>query len=187
MRRLVSLPPPSGSLRIEMRHPALLLLNDVSKDRRYAQWPASVKELLRPNMFGQISFCRKNILTMVFVVDPAVDDDLSVLSYMAQLLQNGAPIRLVVPWKYGFKSIKSIARISLTDKQPPTSWNKANAREYGFYSNVNPNVDHPRWSQASERKIGGGLFSPRIPTLMFNGYEAEVASLYEGMDLAKYY
>ena len=101
--------------------------------------------------------------------------------------QNGAPIRLVVPWKYGFKSIKSIARISLTDKQPPTSWNKANAREYGFYSNVNPNVDHPRWSQASERKIGGGLFSPRIPTLMFNGYEAEVASLYEGMDLAKYY
>ena len=93
VRRLVSLPPPSGSLRIEMRHPALLLLNDVSKDRRYAQWPASVKELLRPNMFGQISFCRKNILTMVFVVDPAVDDDLSVLSYMAQLLQNGAPIR----------------------------------------------------------------------------------------------
>ena len=93
VRRLVSLPPPPGSLRIEMRHPALLLLNDVSKDRRYAQWPASVKELLRPNMFGQISFCRKNILTMVFVVDPAVDDDLSVLSYMAQLLQNGAPIR----------------------------------------------------------------------------------------------
>ncbi|WP_370229167.1 protein-methionine-sulfoxide reductase catalytic subunit MsrP [Cognatishimia sp.] len=101
--------------------------------------------------------------------------------------QNGAPIRLVVPWKYGFKSIKSIVRITLTDKQPPTSWNKANAREYGFYSNVNPNVDHPRWSQASERTIGGGLFARRKETLMFNGYEDEVASLYEGMDLTRFY
>ncbi len=101
--------------------------------------------------------------------------------------QNGAPIRLVVPWKYGFKSIKSIVRITLTDDEPPTSWNKANGREYGFYSNVNPNVDHPRWSQATERKIGGGLFAKRIPTLMFNGYEEEVASLYEGMDLAEFY
>ncbi len=101
--------------------------------------------------------------------------------------QNGAPLRLVVPWKYGFKSIKSIVRITLTDTQPPTSWNMAGPREYGFYSNVNPNVDHPRWSQASERQIGGGLFAKRIPTLMFNGYEDEVASLYEGMDLAKNY
>ncbi|WP_170787491.1 protein-methionine-sulfoxide reductase catalytic subunit MsrP [Ruegeria lacuscaerulensis] len=101
--------------------------------------------------------------------------------------QNGAPLRLVVPWKYGFKSIKSIVRITLTDVEPPTSWNMANPREYGFYSNVNPNVDHPRWSQASERTIGGGLFSKRIPTLMFNGYEAEVAGLYEGMDLSEYY
>ncbi|MEO0677022.1 MAG: protein-methionine-sulfoxide reductase catalytic subunit MsrP [Pseudomonadota bacterium] len=101
--------------------------------------------------------------------------------------QNGAPIRLVVPWKYGFKSIKSIVRISLTEEEPPTSWNMANAREYGFYSNVNPNVDHPRWSQASERKIGGGLFARRQPTLMFNGYEAEVASLYDGMDLTQFY
>ncbi|TMV04767.1 protein-methionine-sulfoxide reductase catalytic subunit MsrP [Ruegeria sediminis] len=101
--------------------------------------------------------------------------------------QNGAPLRLVVPWKYGFKSIKSIVRITLTDTQPPTSWNMAIPREYGFYSNVNPNVDHPRWSQASERVIGGGLFSKRVPTLMFNGYENEVASLYDGMDLAKYY
>ena len=99
--------------------------------------------------------------------------------------QNGAPLRLVVPWKYGFKSIKSVVRITLTAEEPPTSWNKANAREYGFYSNVNPNVDHPRWSQASERKVGGGLFARKQPTLMFNGYEAEVASLYEGMDLAK--
>ncbi len=99
--------------------------------------------------------------------------------------QNGAPLRLVVPWKYGFKSIKSIVRITLTDKEPPTSWNLANPREYGFYSNVNPNVSHPRWSQASERRIGGGLFARRQPTLMFNGYEKEVASLYEGMDLAR--
>ena len=97
--------------------------------------------------------------------------------------QNGAPLRLVVPWKYGFKSIKSVVRITLTDTQPPTSWNKANASEYGFYSNVNPEVSHPRWSQASERPIGGGLFARRVPTLMFNGYEEEVASLYEGMDL----
>jgi sulfoxide reductase catalytic subunit YedY len=97
--------------------------------------------------------------------------------------QNGAPIRLVVPWKYGFKSIKSIVRITLTEEEPVTAWNMANPREYGFYSNVNPQVDHPRWSQASERLIGGGLFSSRQETLMFNGYEAEVASLYDGMDL----
>ncbi|WP_170418056.1 protein-methionine-sulfoxide reductase catalytic subunit MsrP [Ruegeria atlantica] len=101
--------------------------------------------------------------------------------------QNGAPLRLVVPWKYGFKSIKSIVRITLTDVEPPTSWNMSAPREYGFYSNVNPNVDHPRWSQASERQIGGGLFAKRIPTLMFNGYEDEVAGLYEGMDLKEFY
>ncbi|WP_170342862.1 protein-methionine-sulfoxide reductase catalytic subunit MsrP [Ruegeria arenilitoris] len=101
--------------------------------------------------------------------------------------QNGAPLRLVVPWKYGFKSIKSIVRITLTEEEPPTSWNMANPREYGFYSNVNPTVDHPRWSQASERRIGGGLFAKRQPTLMFNGYEEEVAGLYNGMDLREYY
>ena len=98
--------------------------------------------------------------------------------------QNGAPIRLVVPWKYGFKSIKSIVRITLTDEQPPATWNLINAREYGFYSNVNPNVSHPRWSQASERRIGGGLFASLQDTLMFNGYD-EVASLYDGMNLAE--
>ncbi|TNC70982.1 protein-methionine-sulfoxide reductase catalytic subunit MsrP [Rubellimicrobium roseum] len=98
--------------------------------------------------------------------------------------QNGAPIRLVVPWKYGFKSIKSIVRISLVEQQPPATWNLTNPSEYGFYSNVNPTVDHPRWSQATERRIGGGLFSSRQPTLMFNGYD-EVAGLYEGMDLAE--
>lgn len=101
--------------------------------------------------------------------------------------QNGAPIRVVVPWKYGFKSIKSIVKITLVEDQPPTSWNISAPSEYGFYSNVNPLVDHPRWSQASERKVGGGLFAKRQPTLMFNGYEDEVASLYAGMDLAKDY
>jgi len=101
--------------------------------------------------------------------------------------QNGAPIRLIVPWKYGFKSIKSIVRIHFTERQPQTSWNMAAAREYGFYSNVNPNVDHPRWSQAMERRLGGGLFSPRVPTLLFNGYAEEVADLYRGLDLVRNY
>jgi sulfoxide reductase catalytic subunit YedY len=99
--------------------------------------------------------------------------------------QNGAPIRLVVPWKYGFKSIKSIVKISLVADQPQSTWNMLQPNEYGFYSNVNPQVDHPRWSQASERRVGGGLFAPRIDTLMFNGYADEVASLYAGMDLAR--
>lgn len=98
--------------------------------------------------------------------------------------QNGAPIRLVVPWKYGFKSIKSIVKITLTDQQPPTTWNKLQPSEYGFYANVNPTVDHPRWSQASERRIGGGLLAGRVDTLMFNGYGDKVASLYAGQDLA---
>jgi sulfoxide reductase catalytic subunit YedY len=101
--------------------------------------------------------------------------------------QNGAPLRTVLPWKYGFKSTKSIVRIHFLDQQPETSWNMANAREYGFYSNVNPEVDHPRWSQASERRLGGGLFAPRIPTQMFNGYGEQVASLYTGLDLRKNY
>ncbi len=98
--------------------------------------------------------------------------------------QNGAPIRLVVPWKYGFKSIKSIVRISLVADMPPTTWNMLQPSEYGFYANVNPTVDHPRWSQASERLVGSGLFAGRQDTLMFNGYEAEVAGLYAGQDLA---
>lgn len=96
--------------------------------------------------------------------------------------QNGAPVRLVVPWKYGFKNIKSIVRITLTDKEPPSTWNLANPNEYGFYSNVNPEVDHPRWSQKMERLIGE---SELRPTLMFNGYEKEVAHMYVGMDLRK--
>ena len=101
--------------------------------------------------------------------------------------QNGAPIRLVVPWKYGFKSIKSIVRVTLTDTQPPNTWNILLPNEYGFYSNVNPEVDHPRWSQAEERRVGGGLFARKVPTLMFNGYADEVASMYAGMDLRKFY
>ncbi len=101
--------------------------------------------------------------------------------------QNGAPVRLVVPWKYGFKNAKSLVKIRFTDKQPATAWNKAAANEYGFYSNVNPNVDHPRWSQATERRIGeDGLFAKKRKTLMFNGYEAQVGQLYTGMDLKKF-
>jgi methionine sulfoxide reductase catalytic subunit len=100
--------------------------------------------------------------------------------------QSGAPVRLVVPWKYGFKSAKSIVKIRFTDKQPGTAWNKAASNEYGFYSNVNPEVDHPRWSQATERRIGeDGLFAKKRKTLMFNGYEAQVGQLYAGMDLRK--
>ena len=102
--------------------------------------------------------------------------------------QSGAPVRLVVPWKYGFKSGKSLVKIRFTDKQPETAWNKAAANEYGFYSNVNPDVDHPRWSQATERRIGeDGLFAKKRKTLMFNGYEAQVGQLYAGMDLKKYF
>jgi sulfoxide reductase catalytic subunit YedY len=98
--------------------------------------------------------------------------------------QDGAPVRLVVPWKYGFKSIKAIVKINFVEKQPPTTWNIANGHEYGFYSNVNPEVDHPRWSQAKERRLGEFF---KRPTLRFNGYEKEVAALYAGMDLRKFY
>ena len=101
--------------------------------------------------------------------------------------QNGAPLRIFVPWKYGFKSSKAIIKIKLVEKMPTSSWMRASPREYGFYSNVNPNVDHPRWSQATERVIGDDIFAPRVKTLMFNGYEEEVASLYSGMDLKTYF
>jgi sulfoxide reductase catalytic subunit YedY len=99
--------------------------------------------------------------------------------------QNGAPLRLIVPWKYGFKSSKAIVNIKLVTKMPTSSWMRASPKEYGFYSNVNPRVDHPRWSQASERVIGSGILSERIPTTMFNGYGDQVANLYSGMDLRK--
>jgi methionine sulfoxide reductase catalytic subunit len=103
--------------------------------------------------------------------------------------QDGAPVRMVIPWKYGFKSIKSIVKVRFVKDEPPTTWNLYAQNEYGFYSNVNPNVDHPRWSQATERRLGPGLglFTKRIPTLMFNGYGDQVASMYSGMDLRKYF
>ena len=102
--------------------------------------------------------------------------------------QNGAPLRLAVPWKYGFKSGKSIVRIRFVEQQPKTAWIKAGPQEYGFYSNVNPKVDHPRWSQATERRLGeDGIFAKKRPTLMFNGYETQVASMYAGLDLVKYF
>ncbi|WP_139476768.1 protein-methionine-sulfoxide reductase catalytic subunit MsrP [Aeromonas veronii] len=125
-----------------------------------------------------------------------IDEAMHPLSFLAMGLygktlpaQNGAPVRLVVPWKYGFKSIKSIVSIRLVEEMPPTTWNLLAPNEYGFYANVNPQVDHPRWSQASERFIGeGGVFgAKRQPTLMFNGYGDEVASLYQGMDLRQWY
>ncbi len=99
--------------------------------------------------------------------------------------QNGAPIRLIVPWKYGFKGIKGIVKMSFVEKQPKTSWEIAVPSEYGFYANVNPEVNHPRWSQARERRIGGGLFASKIPTLLFNGYGEQVAHLYQGLDLRR--
>ncbi len=146
---------------------------------------------LRPDEMPGVRF---PVLDWPYVEGLRLDEAMHPLTMMATGIygrdipnQNGAPLRLVVPWKYGFKSIKSIVRVTLTDEEPPTSWNKANGREYGFYSNVNPEVDHPRWSQASERPVGGGLFAKRVPTLKFNGYEDEVASLYAGMDLSKFY
>ncbi|MEJ1991014.1 MAG: protein-methionine-sulfoxide reductase catalytic subunit MsrP, partial [Maritimibacter sp.] len=134
--------------------------------------------LLRPS---EMPGTRVPVLDWPYVEGLRLDEAMHPLTMIATGLygkvlpnQSGAPLRLVVPWKYGFKSIKAIVRITLTDREPPTSWNKANAREYGFYSNVNPTVNHPRWSQAVERRIGGGIFSPKVETLMFNGYEEEV-------------
>lgn len=101
--------------------------------------------------------------------------------------QNGAPIRLVVPWKYGFKGIKGIVRMRFVERQPKTSWEMAAPREYGFYANVNPNVDHPRWSQARERRIGASVFASKQPTQMFNGYAEHVAHLYDGLKLRRHY
>lgn len=159
----------------------------VQSSARYVAFETSVQPEVMPGV-------RQRVIPFPYVEGLRLDEAMHPLTLLATGIwgqpmpnQNGAPIRLVVPWKYGFKSIKSIVRITLTDTQPPASWNVINAREYGFYSNVNPTVDHPRWSQASERRVGGGLFSSRVETLMFNGYEAEVASLYDGMDLRANY
>ena len=163
----------------------LLAMAGVQSGAKYVAFETA----LRPAEMPGVS---RPVLEWPYVEGLRLDEAMHPLTIMATGIygkdipkQNGAPLRLVVPWKYGYKSIKSIVKITLTDKKPATSWNKANASEYGFYSNVNPQVDHPRWSQASERPIGGGLFSRRVPTLMFNGYEKEVAGLYAGMDLSK--
>ena len=135
---------------------------------------------------------KDDVLQWPYVEGLRMDEAMHPLAILAvglydQVLPNvdGAPLRLVVPWKYGFKGIKAIVKISFTDKMPPTTWNIMAPNEYGFYSNVNPTVDHPRWSQATERRIGDGLFAPKRKTLMFNGYADQVASLYSGMDLRK--
>jgi len=144
----------------------------------------------------QMPGIRSRVLDWPYTEGLRLDEALHPLSLLAFGLygevlpnQNGAPVRLVVPWKYGFKSAKSIVKIRFTERQPKTAWNEAAPQEYGFYSNVNPQVAHPRWSQASERRIGeeGGLFAKRRPTLMFNGYEKQVGQLYAGMDLSKFY
>jgi len=165
------------------------ILNKVGVQSR-AKYVAFETVVQPENMIG----VQRRVLDFPYVEGLRLDEAMHPLTIMATGIyddplynQNGAPIRLVVPWKYGFKSIKSVSRITLTDREPPISWNVANPREYGFYSNVNPNVDHPRWSQATERRIGGGLFASRQDTLMFNGYEREVASLYDGMDLAEFF
>ncbi len=144
---------------------------------------------------AQMPGLRSTVLDWPYVEGLRLDEAMQPLTMLAFGLygevlpnQNGAPLRLVVPWKYGFKSGKSIVKIRFVEKEPRTSWVKAAAQEYGFYSNVNPNVDHPRWSQATERRIGeDGLFQKKRPTLMFNGYEAQVGQLYAGMDLKKFY
>ena len=165
----------------------LLRMAGVKPQAKYVAFETA----LRPDEMPGVN---SRVLDWPYVEGLRLDEAMHPLTIMATGLygkdipnQNGAPMRLVVPWKYGFKSIKSIVRITLTDTQPPTSWNKSNAREYGFYSNVNPNVPHRRWSQDSERVVGGGLFAKRVPTQMFNGYADEVAGLYEGMNLAKFY
>lgn len=133
---------------------------------------------------------KRDVLDWPYVEGLRMDEAMHPLTLLASGLygrelpgQNGAPLRLVTPWKYGFKGIKSIIRITLVDKEPPTTWNKSAPNEYGFFANVNPAVDHPRWSQATEERIGVG---GRRPTLMFNGYAEQVGQLYSGMDLRKY-
>jgi sulfoxide reductase catalytic subunit YedY len=137
---------------------------------------------------------RDRVLPWPYVEGLRIDEAMHPLSLLAVGVygrelpnQNGAPLRLVVPWKYGFKNVKAIVKIRFTERQPANTWAVATPSEYGFYANVNPTVDHPRWSQATERRIGDGFFAPRRPTLMFNGYADEVADLYRGMDLRRYF
>lgn len=161
-----------------------------SSDAKFVQF----ETLERPKeMRGQRAFF--STIDWPYTEGLRLDEAMHPLSFIAtgmygQVLpnQNGAPLRLVVPWKYGFKSIKSIVKVHFSNRQPETSWNKLAPHEYGFYANVNPEVDHPRWSQATERRLPSGLWAPnRIPTTLFNGYAEQVASLYKGMDLSRYY
>ena len=163
----------------------LLAKLGVQPNAKYVQMETAVL----PDVMDAVQY---PILDWPYVEALRMDEAMHPLTIMATGIygkpipnQNGAPMRLVVPWKYGFKSVKSIVRITLTEERPLNTWQQSNPSEYGFYANVNPEVDHPRWSQASERVIGKGLFAKRIPTLMFNGYEEEVASLYEGLDLVE--
>ena len=146
--------------------------------------------LVDPEVFPDQKRGKFGVIDYPYIEGLRIDEAMNDLSFLATGLygdvmpkQNGAPIRLVVPWKYGFKSIKSIVKISFVDKEPLNTWQKENSREYGFFANVNPNVDHPRWSQKKERVLGSFF---KQDTLMFNGYEKEVTSLYTGMDLRKY-
>jgi len=165
----------------------LLAMAGVKPEAKFVRF----ETLYRPEeMHGQ----KAGWIDWPYIEGLRIDEAMHPLTIMATGLygkpmpkQNGAPLRLVVPWKYGFKSIKSVVRITLTDEQPVGTWEQLQSKEYGFYSNVNPDVDHPRWTQATERKVGGGLFAKRVPTLMFNGYEKEVSGLYAGMDLRENY
>jgi len=165
----------------------LLNLAGIQSTAKYVRF----ETLFRPEeMPGQ----KRALLDWPYVEGLRLDEAMHPLTLMATGLygkelpnQNGAPLRLVVPWKYGFKSIKSIVKITLTDTQPLNTWKSINAREYGFYSNVNPEVSHPRWTQSSERRIGGGLFANRLQTVKFNGYEEQVGDLYKDLDLTKNY
>ncbi|WP_417260457.1 protein-methionine-sulfoxide reductase catalytic subunit MsrP [Celeribacter sp.] len=165
----------------------LLELAGIQSKAKYVRF----ETLYRPEeMRGQ----QRALLDWPYVEGLRLDEAMHPLTLMATGLygkelpnQNGAPLRLVVPWKYGFKSIKSVVKITLTEEQPVNTWKAINHREYGFFSNVNPEVSHPRWSQATERRIGSGLFGNRLETVKFNGYEEQVAGLYKGMDLTVQY
>lgn len=167
---------------------ALLKRFEPLSSARYVEFTSSADAETMPGL-------RSGVLDWPYTEGLRLDEAMHPLTLLAVGLygevlpnQNGAPVRLVVPWKYGFKSAKAIVRIRFTEKMPQTAWNKAAAAEYGFYSNVNPLVDHPRWSQATERRLGeDGLFSRKRKTLMFNGYEAQVSQLYAGMDLRRYF
>jgi len=165
----------------------LIALADPLAEAKFVKFTSFVD---RENAIGQ----RDSDFPFPYVEGLRLDEATHELAFIATGIygkpipnQNGAPLRLVVPWKYGFKGIKSIVKIEFTATQPRNTWQALTPREYGFYANVNPAVDHPRWSQASERVIGSGFFAGKQPTLMFNGYEQQVASLYADLDLEKNY